>query len=136
VLSAPDSIGFTAVVTDVTGDADEREFTFFIGPAGSYLPGDANGSGDVNGLDVVFMVNFFKGGPEPPFQMDCPAHGALYAACDINGNCEVNGVDVIYMVHFLKGDGQANYCPDCPPSRDALNQLPAKISLPSQGQGN
>jgi hypothetical protein len=58
-----------------------------------YLPGDANGSGAVNGIDVVYMVNFLKGGPPP----DPLLSG------DSNGDCNTNGLDVVYLVNFLKG---------------------------------
>jgi hypothetical protein len=59
----------------------------------SYLPGDANGSGNVNGIDVVFLVNYFKGGRAP----DPVLRG------DANGDCRTNGIDVVYLVNFLKG---------------------------------
>jgi hypothetical protein len=59
----------------------------------SILPGDANGSNDVNGLDVVYLVNYLKGGPAPN-----PLLGG-----DANGDCSVNGLDVIYLVNYLKG---------------------------------
>lgn len=67
-----------------------------------YLPGDANGSDDVNGLDVVFLVNYLKGGPRP----DPILSG------DSNGDCAANGIDVIYLVNFLKG-GPAPFLGDC-----------------------
>ena len=63
---------------------------FFV----DYLAGDANRSGDVNGLDVVYLVNYLKGlglPPEPIF------------AGDANGDCLANGLDVIYLVTYLKG---------------------------------
>jgi hypothetical protein len=59
----------------------------------SIIPGDANGSGTVNGVDIIFMVNFLKGG-EPPIP---------YLSGDVNGSCDVNGLDVIYLVNFFKG---------------------------------
>lgn len=68
-----------------------------------YLPGDANGSGDVNGLDVIYLVNYFKGlGPVPyPIERG-----------DANGDCAVNGLDVVYLVNYLKG-GSAPLFGDC-----------------------
>ena len=60
----------------------------------SYLPGDANGSGDVTGLDVVFLVRYFKGmGPAP----DPLLRG------DANGSCTTTGLDVTYLVRYFKG---------------------------------
>jgi len=59
--------------------------------------GDVNASGEFNGVDVVYMVNWFRASgplvPEPPERGDA------------NGDCIVNGVDVAYMVNYLKGLG-------------------------------
>ena len=67
-----------------------------------YLPGDANSSGGVNGIDVVYMVNYLKGGP-PPVPL---------LSGDSNGDCSANGLDVIYLVNFLKG-GRPPFYGDC-----------------------
>jgi hypothetical protein len=57
-------------------------------------PGDANGTGDVNGLDVVYLVNYLKGlGPAP----------SPILRGDSNGDCATNGLDVVYLVSYLKG---------------------------------
>ena len=70
----------------------------------SYLSGDANNNGEVNGLDVVYLVNYLKGmGPAP---------NPLLAA-DANGSCDVNGVDVTYLVNYLKGLGEEPVMGDC-----------------------
>jgi hypothetical protein len=70
-----------------------------------FFPGDANNSGEVNGLDVVFLVNYFKGFGSPP---------EPFLAGDANGNCVVNGMDVIYLVNYLKGIGPAPVAGQCP----------------------
>jgi hypothetical protein len=67
-----------------------------------YLPGDANGSGGVNGIDVVYLVNFLKGGPPPQPLL----------SGDSNGDCNANGLDVVYLVNFLKG-GRPPFLGDC-----------------------
>jgi hypothetical protein len=59
-----------------------------------YLAGDANGSGSVDGTDVTYLVNYFKGFGPPPE----PLLGG-----DANGDCIVNGVDVVYLVAYIKG---------------------------------
>ena len=70
----------------------------------SFLPGDANNNGTVNGLDVVYLVNYLRGvGPAP---------NPLLAA-DANGNCEVNGIDVVYLVNYFKGFGPAPIRGNC-----------------------
>jgi|GEM_PF-5067507 len=83
-----------------------------------YIPGDVNGSNSANGLDVIFMVNHFKGGDPPYFE--CPAcedlGGSRYVSGDVNGSCSFNGLDVTYFVNFLKGIGSAlTYCSQCAP---------------------
>jgi hypothetical protein len=78
-------------------------------------PGDANNSGGVDGLDVTYCVNYFKGfGLPPPIMCNCGVSGMLYASGDANGNCSFNGVDVTYIVNFIKGYGQApRLCLNC-----------------------
>jgi hypothetical protein len=95
--------------TPVFWNCDHTAGTFphFIRGAINYFtsrpPGDANGSYDVNGLDVVYLLNYLKGiGPMP----DPLLSG------DVNGSCQVNGLDVIYLVNYLKG-GPAPFEGDC-----------------------
>jgi hypothetical protein len=78
--------------------------TTFTGP--DFLPGDANANDQVNGLDVIYLVAYLKGGPPPP---------EPFLRGDANGNCQVNGLDVIYLVSFLKGVGAPPYAGDCGP---------------------
>ncbi len=75
--------------------------TSFVGPP--FVPGDANASGDVNGLDVIYLVNYLKGGPPPPDP---------FLRGDANGSCTVNGLDVTYLVSYLKG-GPPPFAGDC-----------------------
>ena len=115
---APDTINFTAIAFDITGDTASKDLSLEILAGGaSYIPGDVNGNGIANGLDIIYLVNYFKGtGDSPPYIADCGPYGAFYAACDVNGNCAVNGVDIIYFVLFLKGGSPLLFCPDCPPT--------------------
>jgi hypothetical protein len=113
---AEGALSFVAQVTDSIGASDTSFFQFEItSGGGSYVPGDANNTGNVNGLDVTYLVNYFKGGNVPPLQIDCPPHGLFYAACDVNGNCVVNGLDATYLVNYLKGGSLPLFCADCPP---------------------
>jgi len=80
-----------------------------------YVPGDANGNGAANGLDVVYLVNYFKGGDPPIDVCLCDPYGELYPAADANGSCSVNGLDVTYMVAYFKGTGELLFCESCPP---------------------
>ncbi len=69
------------------------------------VPGDANGDGSCNGLDVGFMVNYFKGiGAAPPCVI-CPGVPGLPCGADVNGNCAFNGLDVTALVLYFKGMG-------------------------------
>ena len=61
-----------------------------------FIPGDINDSGAVNGMDIVFLVNYLKGGPAP-----IPRYSA-----DVDGNCQVNQADLAYLVDYLKGGPQ------------------------------
>jgi predicted glutamine amidotransferase len=83
----------------------------------NYIPGDANGSGVFNGIDVTYSVSYLKGMSPPPVDIcPCPYHGLLYAAADANGDCLFNGLDVVYSVNYLKtGRRRPIGCPDCPP---------------------
>lgn len=69
---------------------------------GSIIPGDANDSGVLNGVDVIYVVNYLKGiGPAPdPLILG-----------DANGDCQVNGMDVIYLVNYFKGGSEPVECP-------------------------
>ncbi len=101
------------------------------GPNCDYAVGDANGNGSFNGLDVVYSVSYFKGGPVPPYSCECTAGQIWYVAGDVNNSCNFNGLDVSYMVSYFKGGPSPHPCPDCPPAR--VDGLKAK-SLPKFDQ--
>ncbi len=82
-----------------------------------YLVGDANGNGSFNGLDVVYSVTYFKGGPQPPYSCECTPGNTWFVAGDVNASCNFNGLDVSYMVSYFKGGPGPHPCADCPPAR-------------------
>lgn len=84
----------------------------------AYVPGDINGNGQANGIDIGYGVNYFKGGPVPPITCPtCPQTPPFYAAGDVNGNCSFNGIDISFYVNYLKGIQPAlQFCPSCPPA--------------------
>jgi len=92
-----------------------------IGGRCRYTAGDINGNDTPNGIDVVYGVNYLKGGEPPPDSCDCRPDVPIYpfyAAGDVNGNCAFNGIDITYFVAYLKGlQPSLEYCPDCPPGR-------------------
>ena len=97
----------------------------------AYVPGDVNTSGNANGLDVTFMVNYFRGGDAP--RVECPACGIygqnmIYPQGDVNGSCSWNGIDVSYFVNYLKGIGpQLTYCASCPPAARITGKTEGKV---------
>jgi hypothetical protein len=98
-----------------------------IGPQCPYVIGDINNNGVANGIDVVYGVGYFKGGPVPPVICSCPPHGDLYVAGDVNGSCVFNGIDITYFVAYLKGGSALRSCPDCPPDRMQAPLAPSVI---------
>jgi len=90
-------------------------------PAGGcdYVPGDINGNGSPNGIDVTYGVAYLKGGGAPRDSCNCPPIGfPFYAAMDVNGNCAANGIDITFFVAYLKQMQPAIlHCIDCPPAR-------------------
>ncbi len=108
---------------DPTNPSDTIPVTMnIVAPPCPYIPGDINGNGVPNGIDVVFGVNYFKGVSIPPISCDmCPEPSPFYAAGDVNGNCSFNGIDVTYFVRYLKGEVSALLsCSDCPPAPGAV----------------
>jgi len=102
------------------------------GPSGcSYTPGDINGNGQANGIDVTYGVSYLKGGSAPPDSCDCPPQVfPFYAAMDVNGNCAANGIDITYFVSYLKGQQPALlYCADCPPAGMVSPPAPAVMPI-------
>jgi hypothetical protein len=63
-----------------------------------FTPGDANGNGTVDALDLAYLANFFFGGGEPP---DPLLRG------DTNGVCSVNAIDLTYLASYLFIGGPA-----------------------------
>ncbi len=88
-----------------------------VGPNCQYVPGDINGNGAANGLDVTYGVNYFKGGSEPPYSCECTTNNTWFVAADVNGSCAFNGLDITYLVQYYRGGPGLLYCADCPPSR-------------------
>ncbi len=91
------------------------------GPGCNYVMGDINGNGTFDGLDVVYAVNYYKGGSEPPITCDCPPHGTLFVGGDVNGSCSFNGLDITYIVNYFKGGPSFEPCASCPPGRASIN---------------
>ncbi|UCC78699.1 MAG: right-handed parallel beta-helix repeat-containing protein [Candidatus Zixiibacteriota bacterium] len=81
-----------------------------------YVVGDANNSGEFNGLDVIYGVAYFKGGLPPPYECECTPGNVWYVAGDVNASCNYNGLDITYAVAYFKGGSHPEPCADCPPA--------------------
>jgi hypothetical protein len=70
----------------------------FRNTAPAYVWGDANGGGDVEVGDIVYLVNYlYKSGPAPvPSQCGDP-----------NDDCVVNVADIVYLLNYLYRGGNA-----------------------------
>jgi hypothetical protein len=98
-------------------DLSDAAFTIFsVSSNCGYIVGDINNSGETNGLDVVYMVNFFKGGAPPPYICQCTPGSSWYVSGDVNNSCSFNGLDVTYLVGYFKGGPNPAPCPNCPPA--------------------
>jgi hypothetical protein len=74
---------------------------YFIGET-PYVCGDANGDGDVNVADAVFLIAYvFKGGPAPD-----PVE-----AGDANCDGDVNVGDAVYLIAYVFKGGPEPCCP-------------------------
>jgi hypothetical protein len=83
-----------------------------------YVVGDVNGSDSYNGLDIIYGVNFFKGGPDtmcPPGSCPIPPCDSFFYCGDVNGSCTYNGLDITFGVAHFKDGAPPVPCPYCPP---------------------
>jgi hypothetical protein len=76
-----------------------------------------------NGMDVTYIVNYFKG-----ITPGCFLDG-FWASADINGDCLVRGSDATRLAAYLKGNATLIYCPNYPPAWPTTSDLPT--SAPS-----
>jgi aminopeptidase YwaD len=61
-------------------------------------PGDLNGDGSIDVLDLSNLVDVIFAGSFP---------GTGYNTADVNGDCEVNVLDLVYMIDYLFRGGPA-----------------------------
>lgn len=81
---------------------DSNNVAFVSNP----MCGDANSDGELNILDIVYLVNYkYKGGP-PPESLEL---------ADVDHGGSVNILDVVYLINFIYKSGPEPNCPE--PSR-------------------
>ncbi len=76
-----------------------------LGSGGAFVCGDANGDGQVNVADAVYLINYvFKGGPAPD----------PICVGNANGDGQCNIGDAVYLINYVFKGGPApvDYC--CP----------------------
>ncbi len=113
-----DMDGNVDLVVTFTGEDSVGIFYNGEGSSGcSYAVGDVNNNGSFNGLDVVYSVSYFKGGPPPSYSCECTPGNTWFVAGDVNASCNFNGLDVSYMVSYLKGGPAPHPCANGPPAR-------------------
>jgi hypothetical protein len=72
-----------------------------IGDVCEFVCGDADNSGVVNILDVVYILNYkYKSGPEPEYLL----------SADVNSDQLINILDVVFLLNSIYKDGPE---PDC-----------------------
>ena len=55
-------------------------------------PGDVNGDDEINGFDIVYLVDIIMGNPSFTFD---------FAAADLDGDGEINGFDLVELVDLI-----------------------------------
>lgn len=80
-----------------------------------YLPGDVNDDGMVTQADYDYLMDYFSGGPPPPYSIP-GSSPAFHAAADVDGNCVVAVQDAIYLYNYFNSGGPPpSFCPTYPP---------------------
>tara|TARA_Y100000593_G_scaffold95015_1_gene198264 strand:- start:16868 stop:20452 length:3585 start_codon:yes stop_codon:yes gene_type:complete len=68
----------------------------------SCIPGDVNGTGDVNVSDVVSIVNFVLSGVD--LSLESAVGNDLTECSDVNGDGQVNVTDIVSIVNMILGN--------------------------------
>jgi C1A family cysteine protease len=82
-------------------EAGVDDFRVFVFECSYVVRGDANGDGNINSADVVYLINYlFVGGPAPePLE-----------AGDVNCDDTINSADVVYLINYLFVGGPPPGC--------------------------
>ena len=76
-----------------------------------FMCGDVNDSGDINILDITYLINYlYRAGPAPPYP----------EAADVNFDGTINIMDITYLINYLYRGGPDPYCEDPEPPPDSL----------------
>jgi hypothetical protein len=98
------TIAFTAYTEDQVGSSDTRALDLIIG--NTFVCGDVTGEGDINLLDILFLIDYVYGVPPGP------APDPL-ASADINSDLNINLLDILGLIDYIYSvpPGPAPNCP-------------------------
>lgn len=72
-----------------------------VGDVCDFICADINDNGEINLLDIVYLMNYlYQGGP-PPEWME---------SADVNGNGDINLLDIVYLIAYLYQGGPEPTC--------------------------
>ncbi|PKK84947.1 MAG: hypothetical protein CVT49_01980 [candidate division Zixibacteria bacterium HGW-Zixibacteria-1] len=90
------TFNFDVYAKDLMSSYNETRTYTLVVEASPYIPGDADNSGNVNLLDITFLINYlYKGGAAP----------AIPNAVDADGSCAINLLDASYLITYMYRGG-------------------------------
>ena len=102
----------TATITATTTDGTDLTASCKVTVEDPAIPGDVNGDGNVNGADIVAVINYVL---------------ADDIAGDVNGDGNVNGADIVAVINYVLNDSGNNARQTVAQSRAAAAEEPAEI---------
>ena len=102
----------TATITATTTDGTDLTASCKVTVEDPAIPGDVNGDGNVNGADIVAVINYVL---------------ADDIAGDVNGDGNVNGADIVAVINYVLNDSGNNARQAVAQSRAAAAEEPAEI---------
>jgi hypothetical protein len=102
------------LASDIKGNIvrQKLEPAFFYDCFSDYVCGDADGSGQVDVSDIVYLINYIFGSGSAPYPL---------AVGDADGSCQVDVSDIVYLINYIFGSGPAPICPSCKSTQLSLN---------------
>jgi hypothetical protein len=132
LMWVPENAGEYPVTVEARNYAGADIQDFFINVLGcNYVVGDINNNNNFNGVDVVYGVNYLKGGEAPPYNCECTPGNRWFVAGDVNNSCSFNGVDITFMVNYFKGGDTPMPCANCAPNGIIARSAPITDPVPA-----